>query len=101
VPPLSSSTTAPPSVPTIPTSYEEPLSPESSRRRPPIPTTISTTAAAAAARPTVPIPPDYSGDAYDSPQDTRHYYPTTLSDVPEEDERSRASEVFQGGTSES
>lgn len=99
VPPLSSRTTAPPSVPTIPTSYEEPLSPESSRRRPPIPTTVSTTAAAAAASLTAPISPDYSGDDYGSPQDTRHYYPTRLSDVPEEDERSRVSEATHGGTS--
>lgn len=102
VPPLSSSTTAPPPAPTIPTSYEEPSSPESSRRRPQVvPTTISTTAAATVARPTAPLTPDYAGEAYGSPQDTRHYYPTRLSDVPEEDERSRVSEVTQGGTSES
>jgi hypothetical protein len=106
IPPLSSSTSAPPPVPTVPTSYAK-TSPESSpsRHRPQqqMPPT-STTAAAQAAllRPTIvppPPDPDYSGEAYGSPQDTRHYYPTRLSDVPEEDERSRVSEATQGGTS--
>lgn len=97
IPPLSSSSTAPPPVPTIPTSYAESAE-AAARRRPQAPTTISTTAAA---MPTAPVAPDYSGEAYESPQDTRHYYPTRLSDVPEEDERSRVSEVTQGGNSES
>jgi len=105
VPPLTSSTSAPPAVPTIPTSYAE-TSHESSpsRHHPPqlIPPTSTATTQAGPSRPTIvppPPAPDYSGEAYGSPQDTRHYFPTRLSDVPEEDERSRVSEATQGGTS--
>lgn len=108
VPPLSSTTSAPQPVPTIPTSYAG-TSPESSpsRRRPqqqmpPTSDAAASTVQATPSRPTVippPPAPDYSGESYGSPQDTRHYYTTRLSDVPEEDERSRVSEATQGGTS--
>jgi len=112
VPPLSS-TSAPPPVPTVPTSYAK-TSPESSPSRhrpqqqqqqqqqtPPSSTAAVSAAQAGLLRPTIvpPPAPDYSGEAYGSPQDSRHYYPTRLSDVPEEDERSRVSEATQGGTS--
>jgi len=109
VPPLSSSSSssAPPPVPTIPTSYADTTTESSpSRHRPqqPMPPTSATAATqTSSSRPTIippPPAPDYSGEAYGSPQDTRHYYPTRLSDVPEEDdERSRVSEATQGGTS--
>ena len=45
--------------------------------------------------------PSYSGQGYGTPPDEgAHYHPTRLSDVPEEDELSRASEVgaSRGGT---
>ena len=98
IPPLASaSSSAPPPVPTIPTSYAA----EAAARRLPVSTTVAATTTAAAAAPGATLTPDYSGDAYGSPtdRDSRHYYPTRLSDVPEEDERSRVSEATQTGTS--
>ena len=102
IPPLASgsaSTSAPPPVPTVPTSYAD----TAAHRAPQVPTTVSTAAAAAAAAVATSsaggLTPDYAGDGYGSPTDSRHYYPTRLSDVPEEDERSRISEATQGGTS--
>jgi len=105
IPPLASGSSAPPPVPTIPTSYAAEAAESAARRRPPVPTTVATTAATAAAAaattPAASLTPDYAGDGYGSPtdRDSRHYYPTRLSDVPEEDERSRVSEATQGGTS--
>lgn len=51
-----------------------------------------TAAASGHAQSQNPTPPDYSGDGYgDEWIGMRHHHPTRLSDVPEEDERSRTS----------
>ena len=73
---------------------------------PAIPALSSSGAAAQAgltpsSRPTQPTSnaPDYSGEGYDESWDNRHYHPSRLSDVIEEDERSRISEMSHGARS--